>query len=489
MQAAAHEEAHIVSPSTALVAEANDAGGSQGASGAASIKPAAGGQQKLVMHLGECPTYYPTEEEFADPIRYIQLIRPHASRYGLCKIVPPEPSERFQQGGPRRLGFREALRRSFARLDPKEFRFKTKVQKIHQLQSRYGPNEAFLQDLHRFLAKRGTPMKTIPRLDGKELDLYKLFKIVVERGGARHVRIQTPPSFGLRLMVWHAQISKKKRWMEVVEALKLSKTSKPTALAQLLSHQYYQWLVDYEDHFRQRVATQKTSAMSSGSPQETPIIDLNRPSPLKRKREEKSDEERSISDAGKSSSEGDPTSPSSGSAINQEATNGVSLALSSSMEGLRYSSFSCKRCNKSIQNVEEAITEHLDYHYARYRCPPTRVVCYSPLALLCVRLPSVFLSMSYLLTGVQNDRDMASGCSMPNSSLSSIVPRYILQGKRPKKEAPVPSAPAPVTTTTTTTTLESSLTAISPSSGESPPLYGIEVIIALTLHLARSEQE
>jgi histone demethylase JARID1 len=137
------------------------------------------------MYLGECPTFYPTEEEFADPTRYIQMIRAQASPYGLCKIVPPESAERLQ--GAKRFGFREALQRSFGRLDPKEFKFKTKVQKIHQLQSRYGPNEAFLQDLHRFLNKKGTPMKTIPRLDGKELDLYKLFKIVVERGGARQV--------------------------------------------------------------------------------------------------------------------------------------------------------------------------------------------------------------------------------------------------------------------------------------------------------------
>jgi histone demethylase JARID1 len=142
------------------------------------------------MYLGECPTYYPTEEEFADPTHYIQMIRPHASRYGLCKIVPPQPAERFQ--GPKRFGFREALQQSFSRLNPKDFKFKTKVQKIHQLQSRYGPNEAFLQDLHRFLNKRGTPMKTIPRLDGKELDLYKLFKIVVERGGAKKVRAAHP---------------------------------------------------------------------------------------------------------------------------------------------------------------------------------------------------------------------------------------------------------------------------------------------------------
>ena len=31
-------------------------------------------------------------------------------------------------------------------------------------------------------------MKSVPRVDGKELDLYKLFKIVMERGGNKKVR-------------------------------------------------------------------------------------------------------------------------------------------------------------------------------------------------------------------------------------------------------------------------------------------------------------
>ncbi|KAH7440547.1 hypothetical protein KP509_04G112300 [Ceratopteris richardii] len=47
------------------------------------------GQTEWIDKIASCPTYYPTEEEFVDPLRYLQKIAPEASEYGICKIIPP----------------------------------------------------------------------------------------------------------------------------------------------------------------------------------------------------------------------------------------------------------------------------------------------------------------------------------------------------------------------------------------------------------------
>lgn len=39
--------------------------------------------------LGDCPAFYPTLEEFRDPMAYVRSISGIAQNYGICKVVPP----------------------------------------------------------------------------------------------------------------------------------------------------------------------------------------------------------------------------------------------------------------------------------------------------------------------------------------------------------------------------------------------------------------
>lgn len=43
----------------------------------------------------EAPVFYPTDEEFTDPLGYIAKIRPIAENHGICKIKPPAVSQPF----------------------------------------------------------------------------------------------------------------------------------------------------------------------------------------------------------------------------------------------------------------------------------------------------------------------------------------------------------------------------------------------------------
>lgn len=46
-------------------------------------------RQEVSTTIPAAPVYYPTAEQFCDPLSFIMSIRSEAERYGICKIVPP----------------------------------------------------------------------------------------------------------------------------------------------------------------------------------------------------------------------------------------------------------------------------------------------------------------------------------------------------------------------------------------------------------------
>lgn len=46
-------------------------------------------QQHQLEGIVEAPCYYPTAEQFEEPLKYIASIRPEAESYGVCRICPP----------------------------------------------------------------------------------------------------------------------------------------------------------------------------------------------------------------------------------------------------------------------------------------------------------------------------------------------------------------------------------------------------------------
>lgn len=115
--------------------------------------------------LEECPAYRPTIEQFKDPMRYIQSISGEAAEYGICKIIPPEGWE---------MPFT---------LDTELFHFRTRLQRPSQLEATSRDRMNFLDKLYRYHKQQGDPNASVPTIDGKALDLWRLHREVTTRGG------------------------------------------------------------------------------------------------------------------------------------------------------------------------------------------------------------------------------------------------------------------------------------------------------------------
>ncbi|WVQ84008.1 hypothetical protein IAT38_006153 [Cryptococcus sp. DSM 104549] len=115
--------------------------------------------------LEECPSFYPTPEEFKDPMAYIDSIAEQGKPYGICKIVPPE-----------------GWNMPFA-LQPDSFRFKSRLQRLNQLEAASRAKVNFLEQLSMFHMQQGDAQVSIPLIDRQPLDVWKLRREVNKAGG------------------------------------------------------------------------------------------------------------------------------------------------------------------------------------------------------------------------------------------------------------------------------------------------------------------
>eukprot|EP01018_Ginkgo_biloba_P033354 Gb_26073 [translate_table: standard] len=163
------------------------------------------------LNLPKAPVFYPTEEEFSDPLRFIEKIRGEAEPYGICRIVPPK-----------------CWKPPFAR-DLHAFSFPTKLQAIHQLQERPATcdTETFELEYGRFLDKEGGRRpRNRPVFQGQELDLCKLFNAVKRHGG-------------------FDKVVEEKKWAEVLRIVNPSAVNSAHHTS-VLCQLYETYLYDYE---------------------------------------------------------------------------------------------------------------------------------------------------------------------------------------------------------------------------------------------------
>ncbi|GAB4856855.1 hypothetical protein Ancab_040504 [Ancistrocladus abbreviatus] len=164
------------------------------------------------LNIPSGPVYYPTEDEFKDPLEFVYKIRPEAEPYGICKIVPPK-----------------SWKPPFS-LDLNAFTFPTKTQAIHQLQARPASSDSktFELEYSRFLeAHCGRKSKRKVVFEGEELDLCKLFNAVKRFGG-------------------YDKVVNDKKWGEVFRFVRSGRKISECA-KHVLCQLYREHLYDYEN--------------------------------------------------------------------------------------------------------------------------------------------------------------------------------------------------------------------------------------------------
>ncbi|KAF9576363.1 hypothetical protein EC968_009337 [Mortierella alpina] len=190
-----------------------------------------------IFSLEDAPCYYPSADEFMEPLRYIESIRAEAEKAGICKIIPPE-----------------GWKPTFA-LDSEVFRFRTRIQKLNSMEGETRSSMNYVEQLQKFHSQQGHPVHKMPQLDKRPIDLFRLRKEVAARGG-------------------YQKVTGGKKWAEVGRDMDYTR-KQVTSLSSALKSAYLKVILPYEIYLSKQVK-------ATG---DTPAQDVKRESEEELKRE------------------------------------------------------------------------------------------------------------------------------------------------------------------------------------------------------------
>ncbi|TFY58942.1 hypothetical protein EVG20_g7972, partial [Dentipellis fragilis] len=167
--------------------------------------------------LSDVPVFYPTLEEFKDPMAYIGRISEKARAYGMCKVVPPE-----------------GWKMPFV-TDTENFRFTTRLQRLNSIEASSRAKVNYLEQLYRFHQQQGSSRVSVPTINGKPLDLWLLRKEVQKLGG-------------------YEAVTKAKKWADLGRLLGYGGIP---GLSTQIKNSYTRVILPYE-HFCERVRKSPT---------------------------------------------------------------------------------------------------------------------------------------------------------------------------------------------------------------------------------------
>ncbi|KAJ7591453.1 jumonji superfamily protein [Mycena floridula] len=169
--------------------------------------------------LNHCPEFFPTAEEFKDPMAYVKSISDKAREYGICKVIPPE-----------------GWKMPFV-TDTESFRFATRVQRLNSIEASSRAKLNFLEQLYRFHSQQGNSRVAVPTINHKPLDLWLLRKEVHKLGG-------------------YEAVSKAKKWSDLGRILGYRGVP---GLSTQIKNSYSRVILPYE-HFCERARNSPSGA-------------------------------------------------------------------------------------------------------------------------------------------------------------------------------------------------------------------------------------